>query len=44
MSIGIPYQFFQMIPYVATIVVLSILGGKKSGPAAKGLPYRSEER
>ena len=44
MSIGIPYQFFQMIPYVATIIVLSILGGKKSGPAAKGLPYRSEDR
>ena len=44
MSIGIPYQFFQMIPYIATIIVLSILGGKKSGPAAKGLPYRSEER
>ncbi len=44
MSIGIPYQFFQMIPYVATVIVLSILGGKKSGPAAKGQPYRSEER
>ena len=44
MSIGIPYQFFQMIPYVATIIVLSILGGKKSGPAAKGQPYRPEER
>lgn len=44
MSIGIPYQFFQMIPYVATVIVLSILGGKKSGPAAKGLAYRSEER
>ena len=43
MSIGIPYQFFQMIPYVATIIVLSILGGKKSGPAAKGQPYRPEE-
>lgn len=44
MSIGIPYQFFQMIPYLATIIVLSILGGKKSGPAAKGQPYRPEER
>ena len=44
MSIGIPYQFFQMIPYVATIIVLSLLGGKKSGPAAKGQPYRPEER
>lgn len=44
MSFGLPYQFFQMIPYVATIIVLSMLGGKKSGPAAKGQPYRSEER
>ena len=44
MSFGLPYQFFQMIPYVATIIVLSLLGGKKSGPAAKGQPYRSEER
>ena len=44
MACGLPYQFFQMIPYVATIIVLSILGGKKSGPAAKGQPYRSEER
>ena len=44
MSFGVPYQFFQMIPYVATIIVLTLLGGKKSGPAAKGQPYRSEER
>lgn len=44
MSFGLPYQFFQMIPYVVTIIVLTLLGGKKSGPAAKGQPYRSEER
>ena len=44
MSFGVPYQFFQMIPYVATIVVLAILGGSKSGPAAKGQPYRSESQ
>ena len=44
MSFGLPYQFFQMIPYVATILVLSILGGNKAGPAGSGKPYRREQR
>lgn len=43
-SIGIPYQFFQMIPYIATIVVLAMLGAKKGGPLACGKPYRRESR
>lgn len=43
-SIGIPYQFFQMIPYIATIVVLAVLGAKKGGPMACGKPYRRESR
>lgn len=43
-SLGIPYQFFQMIPYVATIIVLAIVGSKKAGPKANGKPYRKEER
>ena len=43
-NVGIPYQFFQMIPYVATVVVLAIVGSRKSGPKANGLPYRKEER
>ncbi len=43
MSIGIPYQFFQMIPYAATILALTIIGGKKSGPKASGKPYRREQ-
>ena len=43
-SIGIPYQFFQMIPYLATIIALSIIGAKKLGPKASGKPYRKEER
>ncbi len=43
-SSGLPYQFFQMIPYVATVVVLALIGSKKSGPKAGGLPYRKEER
>lgn len=44
MSFGLPYQFFQMIPYLATIIVLSILGGAQAGPKASGKPYRREER
>ena len=43
-SVGVPYQFFQMIPYVATVVVLAIVGSKKAGPLANGKPYRKEER
>ena len=43
-SFGIPYQFFQMIPYVATVVVLALIGAKKAGPKAVGKPYRKEER
>ena len=43
-SSNIPYQFFQMIPYVATVVVLGVIGMKKAGPKASGKPYRREER
>lgn len=43
-SVGIPYQFFQMIPYIATVVVLAVLGAKKGGPKACGKPYRREQR
>lgn len=43
-SFGVPYQFFQMIPYVATILVLTAIGAKKGGPKANGQPYRREQR
>ncbi len=43
-SFNVPYQFFQMIPYVATIIVLTVIGAKKSGPQANGKPYRKEQR
>ena len=43
-SFGLPYQFFQMIPYLATIIALSVIGAKKSGPRANGKPYRREQR
>ena len=38
-SFGIPYQFFQMIPYIATVVVLALIGMKKAGPKGAGKPY-----
>ena len=41
---NIPYQFFQMIPYIATVVVLAAIGMKKAGPKSCGKPYRKEER
>lgn len=43
-SFGLPYQFFQMIPYVATVAALALIGAKQAGPAANGKPYRREER
>ena len=41
---AVPYQFFQMIPYVATVAVLSIIGTRQAGPRANGVPYRREQR
>ena len=43
-GIAIPYQFFQMIPYVATVIVLSVIGTRQTGPRANGQPYRKEQR
>ena len=39
-GIAIPYQFFQMIPYVATVVVLSLIGTRQAGPKANGKTYK----
>lgn len=43
-SVGVQYQFFQMIPYIATIAVLAIIGSSKAGPQANGVPYCKEQR
>ena len=32
-------QFLQMLPYVVTLIVLTITGRKLRGPAANGVPY-----
>lgn len=39
-----PYQLFQMIPYLCTLLVLAMMGFKKAGPKSSGKPYRREER
>lgn len=42
-GVEIPYQFFQMLPYALTLVVLASATGRGSGaPAALGRPYRRE--
>ena len=38
-----PYQFFQMIPYVVTLIALLCFGLKHAGPKANGLPHFREE-
>ena len=34
-----PYQFFSMIPYIITIIVLAGVVGRALPPAADGQPY-----
>ena len=38
----VPVEFIQMFPYVLTIIVLAIFGGRAIAPAAIGKPYRKE--
>ena len=44
MNTGTPYQLFQMIPYLCTLVALSVFGIRKAGPKSSGKPYYREER
>lgn len=38
-SLSIPYQFFQALPYLATLVILISLRGRSVAPKALGVPY-----
>ena len=39
-GLAIPHQFMLMFPYVLTLAILIVVGGKSQGPAAIGIPYR----
>jgi simple sugar transport system permease protein len=39
---GIPSQFFQMVPYVLTMIALAGVVGRAVPPKALGLPFREE--
>ena len=39
MSLGIPYQFMAMLPYVVTMIALVCFVGKSVGPAANTVNY-----
>ncbi len=44
LSDNVPYQLFQMLPYVCTLIALTVMGAKKAGPKSSGKPYLREER
>lgn len=44
MSLGIPYQFMAMLPYVVTFIALIGFVGKSVGPAANGVNYARENK
>jgi general nucleoside transport system permease protein len=42
LALPIPYQFFLMLPYVVTLLVLAVSAGRTRAPAAIGQPYLQE--
>ncbi len=38
-GVSIPSEFMLMVPYVATIIAVSVLVGRVRAPAADGIPY-----
>lgn len=44
LGLRIPYQFFLMLPYILTLVILAGAGGKRRAPLALAKPYRRGER
>ncbi len=44
LGIEIPQQFFQMLPYLLTMIVLAGVVGRTVGPKAMGKPFVKGER
>jgi simple sugar transport system permease protein len=42
LGVAVPYQFFLMLPYVLTLLVLAAYGTHGTAPAALGQPYQRE--
>jgi simple sugar transport system permease protein len=42
LQVGIPSEFLQMAPYIATMIVLAGFIGRSRMPAADGTPYQKE--
>jgi ABC-type uncharacterized transport system permease subunit len=42
LQVGIPSEFLQMAPYIATMIILSGFIGRSRMPAADGSPYKKE--
>jgi simple sugar transport system permease protein len=40
LALPVPFQFFLVLPYVLTLVVLALSTGRAAAPAALGQPYR----
>lgn len=40
--IDVPPQFFQMLPYILTVIVVAGVIGRAVAPAASGVPYRKD--
>jgi len=43
LKVGIPSEFLQMAPYIATMIILSGFIGRSRMPAADGTPYKKGE-
>lgn len=44
MNLGIPKYFYQIVPYVATLIVLTFTSKKSAAPKAAGEPYDPGKR
>jgi len=43
LGVGIPYEFFVMLPYIVTMIALLLVYKRAGAPAALCVPYKREE-